>query len=185
VNIKEPTRKHEIPEAGESWMKRKMRPPFRVMFWVLVVCVGFALVMWLIVPVETGDTQHKLPNKPAVSEKRRTERELQRAERTLEHNLAIIHEGWAVPEDHITVFRFRYLLQEIEARTIQSKYQIADMTVNAQQIIIEKRGVKLDLLRMMEEMNSLVKVVQASWPEERDYSKLLGLQVHFWMKEEW
>lgn len=70
MKIKEPTRKHEIPAAGESWMKKEMRKPFRVLFWILVVCMGFALVSWLIVPVGTGDTQHKLPNKPAVSEKR-------------------------------------------------------------------------------------------------------------------
>lgn len=95
MEIKEPTRKHKIPATGESWMKREMRKPFRVMFWIFVVCVGFGLVVNLIVylvdPMGSplGEIL-KTPNKPAVSEKRvvtnsqreetkRAEAELQRA----------------------------------------------------------------------------------------------------------
>jgi hypothetical protein len=44
MKMKEPARKHKIPVAGERWIKREMRKPFRIMFWVLVVLMGVGLV---------------------------------------------------------------------------------------------------------------------------------------------
>jgi hypothetical protein len=87
VKIKEPTRKHEIPEAGESWMKRKMRPPFRVMFLILVVCIGFAWVIFSvvsgIVAVKNNINQRKIRVasewRRAEDEKRTARDELRRA----------------------------------------------------------------------------------------------------------
>jgi hypothetical protein len=109
----------------------------------------------------------------------RTKREI--VERTPEHNLAIIHEGWKVPEDHTTVFRFRYLLQQLDAQCIQSKQEIADMTVKAQQVIIEKRGIKINLLSMVEEMNKTMKVYR---PEgDGDYAELLAAEMILWMEK--
>ena len=75
MKMKEPTRKHKIPATGENWMKREMRKPFRVIFWILVVCMGLGLVGKLIVSVGNRDTEHKVANKPAVSEKRKLEEE--------------------------------------------------------------------------------------------------------------
>lgn len=74
MKTKEPTRKHPIPKTGENWMKREMRKPFRVMFWILVGCAGVALLGELIVSVGTRDTEHKVPNEPVVSEERRAEK---------------------------------------------------------------------------------------------------------------
>lgn len=177
-----------------------MRKPFRIMFWILVVCLGFGLVVnliaYLVDPAgsplgEIFETQNKqlLSEKRAVTssqsqEIRRVEKskELQIGEeRTPEHNLAIIHEGWKVPEDHTTVFRFRYLLRQLDAQCIQSKQEIADMTVKAQQVIREERGIKINLLSMVEEINKTMKVYH---PEgDGDYAELLAAEMILWMEK--
>jgi len=71
VKMKEPTGKHPNP-AKLGWMKREMRKPFRIMFWVLVVLMGVGLVGKLIVSVGTRDSVRKPPTKPVrIREERR------------------------------------------------------------------------------------------------------------------
>lgn len=180
--MKEPTGKHPNP-AKLGWMKREMRKPFRIMFWVLVVLMGVGLVGNLMMFLDSEDkvtTNSTRRNKTRkVSEKRKAAN-TQREERTPEHNLAIIHEGWKVPGDHTTVFRFRYLLQQLDTLCIQSKQEIADMTVKAQQVIREERGIKMSLLSMMEEMNKTMMVYR---PEGGgDYAELLAAEMVLWME---
>lgn len=81
MKIKEPTRRHKIPRShktpssGKSWMKRQMRKPYRVMFWILVVCWGFALVgglmMYLDSKNEVANNNINRHKTTVVSEERR------------------------------------------------------------------------------------------------------------------
>jgi len=175
-----------------------MRKPFRIMFWILVGCAVFALpmqVIMMIFPEHSKDrvttnsgnqkktivvSENGLGTNRQTQRQRRAELELRRAERTPEHNLAIIHEGWKVPENHITVIRFRYLLEQLDARTIQSKREIADMTVNAHQILRNQYGREYPLLGLMEEMHKMI----SSWSsyssseEDIDYGNLMAIYMH-------
>ena len=54
----EPTRKHPIP-GKSGWMKREMRKPFRIMFWILVVLMGVALLMVPMMLLESKDEVDK------------------------------------------------------------------------------------------------------------------------------
>jgi hypothetical protein len=122
--------------------------------------------------------------KPQTLEQKKeksTDKTAGKVQRSIEHNLAIIHEGWEVPEDHTTVLRFRYLLQELESRCIQSKQEIGDMTVSTREYIRKERGIKMNLLSMMVEMNETIKV---GYPEGKvDYAQLIALQGVFWMHD--
>jgi hypothetical protein len=110
-----------------------------------------------------------------------TGRTARKAQRSIEHNLAIIHEGWEVPTNHTTVFRFRYLLKELKSRCIQSEQEIGDMTVSTREYIRRERGIKMNLLSMMEEMNETIKV---GYPNGKaDYAQLLAFQGVFWMQD--
>jgi hypothetical protein len=61
-----------------------------------------------------------------------------------------------VSEDDITVKRFRYLLDRLEAKTSNSRQQIADMTVKSQEMMREKHGKEISLLELMEQTNKAI-----------------------------
>lgn len=194
MKIKEPTRRHKIPRSskipssGKSWLTG----------WYYVV--GGALLMFMILMMaleEDKVAKHNInqrkttvvsetrvvtnsqgPHTTRANESLRTKQKI--VERTPEHNLAILHEGWKVPEDHTTVFRFRYLLRQLDVQCIQSKQEIADMTVKAQQVIREKRGIKMNLLSMVEEMNETMKVYHPKGGG--DYAELLAAEMILWME---
>ena len=73
---------------------------------------------------------------------------------SLEYKLATINAGSYVSTDHITVARFRSLLSQLSTTYVENKQQIADMTVKAQQLLLNN-GVNESLLNMMEGMNHL------------------------------
>jgi len=153
--------------------RSKTKDKVALLLTAFAVVIGTLLMMGLVKScLEEEKVSTGSGNRFVVSSRRQEKR-------TPEHNLAIIHEGWKVPEDHTTVFRFRYLLQQLDAQCIQSKEEIADMTVNAQQVIREKRGIKMNLLSMMEEMNKTMRVHR---PEGGgDYAELLAAEMVVWM----
>lgn len=67
--------------------------------------------------------------------------------------LATINKGGYVPENHITVTRFRYILDILEQKTTNSKQEIADMSVAAIQRLRDEYGVEMKLMDFMEAMN--------------------------------
>ena len=73
---------------------------------------------------------------------------------SLEYQLATINAGGYVSRNHITVARFRSLLDQLSSTYIENKQQIADMSVKAQQLL-KKDGVEESLLKIMEGMNRL------------------------------
>lgn len=77
-------------------------------------------------------------------------------EKPLEYKLAVIDAGGYVKEDDVTVIRFRYLLEELDKKTKNSKQEIANMTVKGQKILREKYGKEVKLLDLMEAANESI-----------------------------
>ena len=72
---------------------------------------------------------------------------------SMEYMLATIEKGY-VSRDDIIIARFRSLLQQLDSTYIESKKQIGDMTVTAQNLL-RNEGIKESLLNIMEGMNGL------------------------------
>ena len=94
------------------------------------------------------------------------------ASESLEYQLASINAGGYVSEDHITVARFRSLLNQLSSAYIENKQQIADMSVTAQQLL-KKEGVAESILNIMEGMNQLF----ASRIENQKYAEYAAAYV--------
>jgi hypothetical protein len=70
--------------------------------------------------------------------------------------LASIDKGKIINRDDVSVNRFRYLLQILDDKTLETKVQIADMTVKAQQILRDEYGKEVSLLFLMEKVNDSI-----------------------------
>ena len=75
---------------------------------------------------------------------------------TAEYKLAVISNGGYVKEDDITVKRFKYLLDSIQSMTNESYEDIGDMTVTTQNILRDKYGKKVNLLKLMESARKIL-----------------------------
>lgn len=73
---------------------------------------------------------------------------------SIEYKLACINAGKRVPRDHLTVARFKSLLQQLFHSYVEDKQQIADMSVKAQEILMED-GISENLITIMEGMNKI------------------------------
>ena len=72
----------------------------------------------------------------------------------LEYKLATINAGGYVSKDHITVARFRSLLNQLSSAYVEDKQQIADMSVTVLDLL-KKDGIEESLLNIMEGLNQL------------------------------
>lgn len=70
--------------------------------------------------------------------------------------LASIDKDKIINRDDVLVNRFRYLLQILDDKTSETKVQIADMTVKAQQILRDEYGKEVSLLFLMENVNDAI-----------------------------
>lgn len=88
------------------------------------------------------------------------------AKEPLEYQLASLNAKGMVASDHITVARFRSLLNQLDAAYVEDKQQIADMSMVAQQSM-KRDGIDESLLNIMEGMNQLfaVKVANQRYAE--------------------
>jgi len=77
-----------------------------------------------------------------------------RADDSLAYKLATIDSTGYVSKDHVTVARFRSLLNQLSAKFVEDEQQIADMTAKARQML-RADGIEESLLNMMEGMNQL------------------------------
>lgn len=89
-----------------------------------------------------------------------------------EYQLATINASGYVSKDHITVARFRSLLDQLSSTYVENKQQIADMSVKAQQLL-KKDGVEESLLKIMEGLNQLF----ASRIENQKYAEYAAAYV--------
>ena len=95
---------------------------------------------------------------------------IEKEEKSMQYMLATINAGGYVPEDDVTVYRFRYLLNSLEKKTKNSKQEIGDMSVAVVTKLKEKYGKEKKLLDFMEEMNDTI-------PDglEMEYAEVLAL----------
>jgi len=75
--------------------------------------------------------------------------------KSYEYMLATLDNGY-VDEDDIVVNRYRYLLDSLEKKTINTRQQIADMTVNVQQKAREHYGKEPKLIDILEASNKVI-----------------------------
>lgn len=76
---------------------------------------------------------------------------------TLEYQLATINSGSYVPKDHVTVARFRSLLEQLSETFVENRQQIADMSVTARQLL-KKNGIEESLINIMEGLNTIFSI---------------------------
>jgi len=98
----------------------------------------------------------------------------QRSISSLAHKLANINERGYVSSDHITVSRFRSLLNQMSDKFNEDEQQISDMSVKALELL-EKEGIHERLLNIMEGLNTLpvtARGLPSSWHEYRQYVAL-------------
>ena len=69
------------------------------------------------------------------------------ANESLEYKLATINAGGYVSKEHITVARFRSLLDQLSATFVEDKQQIADMSVTAQNLL-KRDGIQESLITL-------------------------------------
>lgn len=70
------------------------------------------------------------------------------------YQLASLDAGTLLPKEHISVTRFRMLLDDLSYTYVENKQQIADMTVRSQEVLKEKY-IYESLARIMNGMNTL------------------------------
>jgi len=110
----------------------------------LIGLIAFMVVMMWICGV--FKTEKKSATPPEVKPQPKSE--------SLEYKLATIEKGY-VSRDDIIIARFRSLLEQLDAKFIENKTQISDMSVGAQKLLREEEGIKESLLNIMEGMNRL------------------------------
>jgi hypothetical protein len=93
---------------------------------------------------------------------------------SMEVMLATIDKSSSVDADDITVKRFRFLLENIQRKTKNTKDQIGDMTVNGQKLLRDKYGKEKTLLELMEDANRAIpEGSQVRW----DYAEIITMLV--------
>lgn len=77
-----------------------------------------------------------------------------KSSRSTEYKLASLNAGRNIPEDDISVARFRSLLKQLSSNYVEDEKKIADMTVSAQSLL-KNNGINESLINLMEGMNQL------------------------------
>lgn len=83
---------------------------------------------------------------------------------SVELKLATLDAGSPIEEDDITVYQFKELLDKLEKKTVNTRIDIADITVVARKLLKE-HGINRTLLQILNDFNTAI-------PEEVDYAKL-------------
>ncbi len=93
----------------------------------------------------------------ATQTRNERERELEKIKSgPVEYKLAIINKGGPISKNDITVTRFRYLLESLEKKCINSKQDIADVLVTAQNTLRDNYGIRVELLSITEGINDYI-----------------------------
>jgi hypothetical protein len=83
------------------------------------------------------------------------QREMGSSTESLEYKLAVVDAGGYVRPDDLTVARFRSLLDQLSAKYVENRTQIADMSVTGQKLLREK-GVSQSIQSIMEGLNGVL-----------------------------
>ncbi|MCK4306063.1 MAG: hypothetical protein KAY24_17620 [Candidatus Eisenbacteria sp.] len=74
---------------------------------------------------------------------------------TTEYMLATLNAGRWIAAADITIARFRSLLDQLSAKFVEDRQQIADMAVMARKLLREDNGIDESLLNIMEGLNTV------------------------------
>jgi len=74
---------------------------------------------------------------------------------TVEYKLATLYKGFPPGEDDPIVMQFKDLLDNIERKTINTRIDIADITVKAQELLKEN-GIERSLLQILNDFNDSI-----------------------------
>jgi hypothetical protein len=125
-----------------------------------------AAMLIAITSCDSGTGSEVLPTQNTGSEVSPTEN------KTIEYQLAVVDAGGYVPDNDISVARFRSLLEQLSQAYGGSDQQIADQTVKAQELL-KNRGVKESLLNIMTGMNKLFPIAK----HNQHYAEVLALYI--------
>jgi hypothetical protein len=146
-------------EPSQMTEKRIMSPIVKYGGGFILVCILIIILAEIgIIPT----AEKPIPAPEAITPSTQTKSE------SLEYKLASIEKGY-VSRDDIIIARFRSLLQQLDSTYIESKQQIADKTLKTQELL-KDRGIKENLLNIMEGMNRLFSTSAGS----RSYAEDLG-----------
>ena len=104
--------------------------------------------------VKQVDEQYKESQR--IMEERKKDQENAESYDEIAFKLASIDKGKIINRDDVSVNRFRYLLKTLDDKTSETKVQIADMTVKAQQILRDEYGKEVSLMFLMENVNDAI-----------------------------
>jgi hypothetical protein len=132
----------EKPFYKETWFI--ISAPIVICFFVVINSMEDKYI-----PYENTTTQTR--------NERERERELEKIKSgPVEYQLAIINKGGPISKNDITVTRFRYLLDSLEKKCINSKQDIADVLVTAQNTLRDNYGIGVGLLSITEGINDRI-----------------------------
>lgn len=89
-----------------------------------------------------------------ISEKHLIASKQTEQKKPIEYTLAFLEKEGILEENDITIARFRALLELLSGKFVESKIEIADATVTAQNLLREQ-GIEESLLNMMEGINRI------------------------------
>ncbi len=87
----------------------------------------------------------------AVEEAKTKEEE----EYSIEYKLAVINTGGFIEEDDETVQEFKILLDKLEKKVVNSRQDIADIAVKAQEVLKDD-GYNIQLIQIMRDLNTAI-----------------------------
>ncbi len=140
--------------------------PFYKETWFIVVVIGAIIIFGMFAndyyfenyTPEDNKPSKSISNKSASTQARKEwKRELEQIKSgPVEYKLAIINKGGPISKNDITVTRFRYLLESLEKKCINSKQDIADVLVTAQNTLKDNYGIRVELLSITEGINDYI-----------------------------
>lgn len=133
----------EAQERAKRELKsEKIKKQLKGCFWLF----GLLIVLFVLLILTSLNDTNKPDSVEGISE----------PSEPLEYQLAVINEGGYVAKDDITVTRFRHLLETLDQKCFNSKQQIADIVVKAQEILRNNYGIEIKLLDLMEGVNKSI-----------------------------
>ncbi len=137
---------------------QETKRPFYKTFWFYVIVIPLFLYVIGKYPLENNKPSKNTSNESASTRARNEwKRELKKIKSgPVEYKLAIINKGGPISKNDITVTRFRYLLESLEKKCINTKQDIADVLVTAQNTLRDNYGIKVGLLSITEGINDSI-----------------------------
>ncbi|MCK4268802.1 MAG: hypothetical protein KAX16_08215 [Actinomycetia bacterium] len=123
---------------------------------VLPILFTIAIAIFLVGCAEESGEADKPDTKSESAAPQQQEKEVDPGpdiESTFEYKLATINAGYKVDEDDPTITEFSAILDDMALKTENTREELSDSTVKAQQIL-RKKSVEIGLLTLARELNT-------------------------------